>query len=64
MANPAVGDIVLHKNGCRAEVMQLGSIMTKNGMATIYNIKFLNGNYVGVNCLREEFKFPPPMDAA
>lgn len=64
MANPVAGEIVLHNNGCRAKVMQLGTIMTKNGAKTAYNIKFLDGDYVGVNCLREEFTFPAPKDAA
>lgn len=58
MENPKVGDKVLHNNGCRAEVIQLGSIATNRGLATMYNLKFLEGIIPGVNCLREEFTFP------
>jgi|HubBroStandDraft_4_1064222.scaffolds.fasta_scaffold37492_4 hypothetical protein len=60
MENPIIGDIVLHRNGCRAEVIQLGSVATRSGLATLYNLKFLDGVIPGVNCLREEFIFPSP----
>jgi hypothetical protein len=60
MENPNVGEIVLHRNGCRAEVIALGSLATVNGPAVMYNLKFLEGPYSGVNCLREEFTFPVP----
>jgi hypothetical protein len=58
--NPKIGDIVLHRNGCRAEVIQFGSIATRSGLATTYNLKFLEGVIPGTNCLREEFIFPAP----
>jgi len=58
--NPKVGDVVLHRNGYRAEVIGLGSMATNRGLATLYNIKFLEGPLPGVNCLREEFTFPAP----
>jgi hypothetical protein len=58
MENPPKGDKVLHRNGYMAEVIDLGSIATKQGLATLYNIKFLEGPFPGVNCLREEFTFP------
>jgi hypothetical protein len=62
MDNPKVGDIVLHNsNGYRAEVIGLGSIATARGLATTYNIKFLEGPMPGgpsVNVLREEFTYP------
>jgi hypothetical protein len=60
MENPKVGDVVLHNNGYRAEVIELGSIATNRGLATLYNLKFLEGIIPGVNCLREEFTFPLP----
>ncbi len=60
MENPKIGDIVLRRNGCRAEVMGLGSMATNRGLATLYNLKFLEGVIPGVNCLREEFTFPLP----
>ena len=56
--NPKVGDKVLHINGYLAEVIELGSIATNQGLAVTYNIKFLEGPFPGVNCLREEFNFP------
>ena len=49
---------MLHRNGYMAEVIGLGSIATNQGLATLYNIKFLEGPFPGVNCLREEFTFP------
>jgi len=60
MENPKVGDVVLHNNGCRAEVVELGGIATNRGLAPLYNIKFPEGPFPGVNCLREEFTFPAP----
>lgn len=58
MQNPLKGDKVLHRNGYLAEVLELGSMATTQGLATLYNIKFLEGPFPGVNCLREEFTFP------
>ena len=58
MQDPKVGDIVLHNNRCRAQVIALGSIATNQGLAFMYNLKFLEGIIPGVNCLREEFTFP------
>ena len=58
MKNPQVGDIVLHNNECRAQVIRLGSIVTNNGVATLYSIKFFQGMIPVVNCQREEFTFP------
>lgn len=63
MENPKKGDKVLHRNGYVAEVVQLGSMVTFQGLAHTYNIKFLEGPFPGLNCLREEFTFPLP-DAA
>ena len=63
MQDPQKGDKVLHRNGYMAEVLELGSIATNRGLATLYNIKFLEGPFPGVNCLREEFTFPV-MDAS
>ena len=57
MKDPKKGDVVIHRNGCRAEVMGLGSIATHRGLETMYNLKFLEGPISGVNCLREEFTF-------
>lgn len=56
--NPVVGDRVRHNNGHQAEVIGLGSIATAQGLAVTYNIKFLEGPFPGVNCLRQEFVFP------
>ena len=58
LENPKKGDMVLHNNGYRAEVIDLGSIATDRGLAPLYNLKFLDGPIVGVNCLRDEFTFP------
>jgi hypothetical protein len=58
MENPKVGDKVVHHNGYKAEVKGLGSVATNQGLATLYNLKFLEGPLPGVNCLREEFTFP------
>ena len=60
MENPKIGDVVLHRNGNKGEVIALGSIATNQGLATLYNLKFLEGPIPGVNCLREEFTFPVP----
>jgi hypothetical protein len=59
MENPKIGDIVLHRSGYRAEIIGLGSIATDRGLAPLYNLKFLEGPFPGVNCLRQEFTFPP-----
>ena len=62
MENPKIGDIVLHNNGCRAEVIGLGGIATNRGLAPTYNLRFLEGIIPGVgSCLREEFNFPLPV---
>lgn len=58
MENPQKGATVLHRNGCQAEVLDLGSIATKHGPAVLYNLGFLEGSIPGANCLREEFTFP------
>jgi hypothetical protein len=56
--NRKVGDKVRHRNGDLAEVIALGSIATHEGLAVMYNLKFLEGPIPGVNCLRQEFTFP------
>jgi len=58
MENPRKGDKVLHRNGYVGEVVALSSRVTFQGLATTYNIKFLEGTLPVVNCLREEFMFP------
>ena len=58
MENPHKGDKVLHRNEYVGEVIALSSRVTFQGVATTYNIKFLEGPLPGVNCLREEFTFP------
>jgi hypothetical protein len=63
MEDPKIGDMVLHNNGCRAEVIALGSIATNRGLATTYNLKFFERMIPSVNCLREEFTFPLPTTA-
>jgi hypothetical protein len=60
MENPQKGEVVLHNNGCRAEVIDIGSVATNQGLVPLYNIKFQEGPLPGVNCLREEFTFPVP----
>ncbi len=62
MKNPQKGDIVLI-TGRRAKVIELGSRMTNNGLATLYLIRFLDGTVSGTNCLREEFTSPIPPTA-
>jgi hypothetical protein len=63
MENPKIGDMVLHNNGCRAEIIALGSVATYLGPVTMYSLKFFEGMIPGVDCLREEFTFPLPTTA-
>jgi hypothetical protein len=60
--DPKVGDRVLHNNGNYAEVVQIGSFATNNGLQPMYNLKFETGMIVGANCMREEFEFPAPLE--
>lgn len=57
--DPAIGDKVQLKNGNLGEVIGFGSMVTNQGFAIMYNIKFLEGPIPGSsNLLREEFTFP------
>lgn len=60
MENPKLGDVVLHENGYQARVISLSDVPTKKGSANTYQLKFLEGPYRAVDCLREEFTFPVP----
>jgi len=57
MNDPKKGEFVRLHNGCLAEVIDIGSIVTDRGSVPLYN-KFSDGGTVSVNCLREEFTFP------
>jgi hypothetical protein len=59
MVTPKKGDVVLHRNGYRAKVVDLdGTALTNQGPATLYHLKFLEGAQPGVFCLIEDFTFP------
>ena len=58
MEDPKRGDMVLHNNGHRAEIVDLGNIATNRGLEPLYNLRFSDGPIAGVNCLRDEFTFP------
>jgi hypothetical protein len=60
MENPKKGDKVLHRNGYTAKVIKLGSIVTFQGLATTYTIKFLEGLATSAKCLRDDFTFSVP----
>ena len=56
--NPVIGDRVQHNNGYLAEVIGLGQHGDPPGIGcALHNIKFLEGPFASVNCLRQEFTF-------
>jgi hypothetical protein len=58
--NPQKGDIVLHKNGYRAKVIDLGGSFTGQESETLYNLRILEGTPRCIGSLRQEFTFPAP----
>jgi len=58
MNDPKKGEFVQLHDGCLAEVIDIGSIVTDRRSVPLYNLKFSDGGTVSVNCLREEFTFP------